>query len=110
MPSAPTMYFVLGLLFVASGVPLLRRRVPRNRWYGFRTRKTLSTDETWYAANAVAGRDMIAAGSVVAACGLVSMALEGTVAPDVLALVDLVVFAAAMVASTVHSFSAIKRL
>jgi uncharacterized membrane protein len=110
MPSAPTIYFILGMLFIALGVPLMRRRVPRNRWYGFRIPKTLASDSVWYPANAIAGRDMVVAGSAVAACALATMFLMGVFAPEVLAVVNLIVFVSAMIWSTVHSFGAIKKL
>jgi uncharacterized membrane protein len=110
MPSAPTMYFILGLMFIALGVPLARRRVPRNRWYGFRIPKTLASDAAWYPANAIAGRDMIVAGTIVAVFALVSMVLGPTIAPNVLAFANLMVFVAAMVGSTIHSFFAIRKL
>jgi uncharacterized membrane protein len=57
------MAFPFLLLFVAEGlglaalaVPLIRRRVPRNGWYGFRVPKTLASDDVWYPANAYCGR------------------------------------------------------
>jgi hypothetical protein len=39
-------------LAVALAIPLLMRKVPRNRLYGFRTRSTLADDRVWYEANA----------------------------------------------------------
>ena len=110
MASTPAMYFILGLLFIGLGVPLLQRRVPRNRWYGFRIPKTLASDAVWYPANEIAGRDMVVAGSIVAAFALASMALTRAVASEFLVLANLVVFVAAMIGSTVHNFKAIMKL
>jgi uncharacterized membrane protein len=110
MAGTPVAYFILGMVFVALGVPLVQRRIPRNRWYGFRVRKTLATDAVWYAANEVAGRDMIWAGTIVAIVALASMGLAGTAEPATVAMVNLGVFAVAMVAASVHSFQAVKRL
>ncbi len=45
-----------GLLILGLSVPLAQRRVRPNRWYGFRTPKTLSDERIWYEANAYAGR------------------------------------------------------
>ncbi len=61
-----------GLLFAGIGVPLARRRVPRNPWYGFRVPKTLRDDAVWYPANAYAGRLLIGTGAIVAVIAVVT--------------------------------------
>ena len=66
------LYGLAGLVFVAIGVPLALERVPPNHWYGFRTAKTFSNQTIWYAANRVAGIDLIIAG-VVIALGMLAM-------------------------------------
>lgn len=58
-------YVCIGLLYVGLALPLIRRRVPPNRYYGFRTPRTLASRSTWYAANEVAGRALLVAGVVV---------------------------------------------
>jgi len=42
------------LLFVVA-LPLVLGLIPRNRLYGFRTKKTLSDDGIWYQVNRFAG-------------------------------------------------------
>lgn len=42
-------------------IPLVFKLVPPNRWYGFRTRKTLSSPEIWYPANVFAGYSLMVA-------------------------------------------------
>lgn len=59
-----------GLLFAGLGVPLLQGRIPRNPWYGFRTPRTLASDEVWYPANRYMGRDLVVSGGVSAAGSL----------------------------------------
>lgn len=60
------LFFIFdGAALIALGIPLLNERVPPNVVYGFRTKKTLSDEKIWYAVNRAAGKDMIAAGSVV---------------------------------------------
>ena len=50
------------LLFIAA-VPLLVGLIPRNRFYGIRTMKTLSDDRVWYPVNRLAALTvMIASG------------------------------------------------
>ena len=57
------------LLFIVS-VPLVLGLIPRNRFYGVRTRKTLSEDRIWYAVNRLAAA-VLMVGSVV--YGLVAL-------------------------------------
>ena len=47
----------LAILILA--IPLALKMVRRNRFYGFRLKKTLSSDAIWYPANALAGRLMM---------------------------------------------------
>src|SRR4051812_47937610 len=54
-------------------VPLIRRRVPPNAAYGFRTPKTLSNDRVWYEANAVSGRYLLLATIVSALITVVAL-------------------------------------
>lgn len=103
-------YVVVGLVFIGLGIPLVQRRIPQNRWYGFRVAKTFSSERIWYDANEVAGRDLIVAGAVVA----ITAAATGTLASRLdgvpIETINLVVFVAAMIASTWHSFVALRRM
>jgi uncharacterized membrane protein len=56
---------VSGLGLIAAGLPLMRRRVPPNRWYGVRFPSTLADERTWYAVNEQSGRDLLIVGSMV---------------------------------------------
>src|SRR5690242_7764989 len=51
------------LIFLVA-VPLVLAVVPRNRFYGVRTRKTLSEDRVWYPVNRIAGIAFMAASGV----------------------------------------------
>jgi hypothetical protein len=51
------------LLFLVS-VPLVMGLIPRNRLYGFRTKKTLSDDGIWYPVNRFAGVAIVIASVV----------------------------------------------
>ncbi len=72
MSSARLVFPLLGLVSIAIGWPLLRRRVPPNRWYGIRVRATLADPAVWYQANAACGGDLVRLGAVLLA---VSVAL-----------------------------------
>ena len=44
-------FFIPAALFFIAAVPLLLRLIPRNRFYGIRTAKTMKDDLIWYSAN-----------------------------------------------------------
>lgn len=52
----------LMLMFLA--VPLMLKLVPRNWLYGFRTPRTMASDEVWYPANQVCGVTLLIAGAI----------------------------------------------
>jgi uncharacterized membrane protein len=73
-----TAMFLLFILFVASGLlqiglalPLIYRKIPPNRLYGFRVRCTLEDKDVWYAANAFAGKRLAWAGVATAAAAVI---------------------------------------
>jgi uncharacterized membrane protein len=67
------------LLFIASA-PLLLGLVPRNRFYGVRTRRTLSNDKAWYAMNRLAAAAVMLGSAVY---GLVAVLVPyARTAPD----------------------------
>jgi len=54
-----TINLVTGLLFIVLGVPLAKRKIPMNYWYGFRLPKAFKSPELWYDINAYGGRQMV---------------------------------------------------
>ena len=62
---AALLFSIVGIIYIALGVPLLLGRIPPNAWYGCRTSKTLSSEEIWYPVNRVTGRYMIISGVAV---------------------------------------------
>src|SRR5688572_8540710 len=64
------LFAAVGLLLVAGAVPLLRRRVRPNGWYGLRTPATFADEAVWYEANAGSGRDLLLLGLLVLSLAL----------------------------------------
>ena len=58
-------YIGAAALLMGLSVPLIQGRIPRNALYGFRTPKTLASDEVWYPANWYSGRCLFAAGAAM---------------------------------------------
>jgi uncharacterized membrane protein len=49
------LFLVTGLTMIVVSIPMILHYVKPNRWYGFRTPKTLGNEEVWYKANAYCG-------------------------------------------------------
>jgi uncharacterized membrane protein len=48
-------FFIPSIIILIVSIPLVMGWIPRNRFYGVRTRKTLSDERVWYAANRFGG-------------------------------------------------------
>jgi hypothetical protein len=72
MATLLALYVGAGLLLIGLSVPLIRRKVRPNAWYGFRVRQTLASPDIWYATNAYAGKCLLMVGviTVLTAVGL----------------------------------------
>ena len=90
--------YIVSLLMVVLGIPLILEKVPRNRIYGFRTPKTLSNDTIWYPANKTAGWDLLVAGVAILALTSILEKLEVVVVLGVTGL------------AVAHSFWALRKL
>lgn len=64
------LFTLSGAALVLAALPLIAGRVPPNRWYGFRTPRTLADPQVWYPANAYAGKRLLLLGLVVAGAAL----------------------------------------
>jgi hypothetical protein len=47
---------IVGLIFLGVFMPLVRRKIGRNPFYGFRTPITLASDKAWFAVNYAAAK------------------------------------------------------
>jgi uncharacterized membrane protein len=98
------------LLMALIAIPLAKRKVPRNVFYGYRTRSTLADDATWYAANAHFGRGLLIASllTAVAIAILYSVGLEPMLFLTVSAGVLVVPLAVAIFSTSrfIHSLTA----
>jgi len=106
----PTLAFpLLGLLSVAIGWPLARRRIAPNRWYGVRVPSTLSSPEIWYEANAVCGDELVRMGLVLLVVGVGLRFVRGL--PEIgYVAICLTVFLVGSARATVRSLGIARRL
>ena len=68
--------FAASLVITIVAVPMWAGRIPLNRWYGYRTSRSMADATTWYAANRIAGRDLIV-GSLTSAVVLLLLIVSG---------------------------------
>ena len=59
------LFLFVGLLFIIVAVPMIKGKVKRNAWYGFRMPITQKSDEMWYPTNAYAGKGLLVVGGIV---------------------------------------------
>ena len=60
----------VGLFVAAVSAPIWLGRVSPNRLYGFRTPRLVADERAWYPANKIMGRNLVAAGIVMAVAAL----------------------------------------
>jgi uncharacterized membrane protein len=70
MPWIALVFVATGVVMIAVSVPLIRRRVKPNPWYGVRVKATFADEWVWYEANAASGRDVAAVGVLVVVLAL----------------------------------------
>ena len=101
-----------GGLMVVLAVPMILQRVKPNPWYGFRTRKTLSDEKIWYAANKYAGKALLMAGAVITVTSLVMYPVARPAASneEMLLLIWLIVVLAPLGASVAASLVYVRKL
>lgn len=67
---------IVGMVFVIIGLPLVRGRIPRNGFYGYRIPTTMRDDRVWYPVNTLMGLWLIWAGSLATVLGVLLLLLR----------------------------------
>ncbi len=103
------LYIASGLLLIGLALPLAFRRIPPNRLYGFRVKRTLENRDVWFAANAFAGVRLAWTGLATVVAAIVFYALPiQTVATYAVAVSAVVLFGVTV--AVVQSFRYLKAL
>ena len=58
-------FFLAGLLFIGISIPLIKRKVKINSWYGIRLPQTMSNENVWYEVNAIMGKYLLVFGIII---------------------------------------------
>jgi len=104
------LFALVGVLFVGLSIPLIRNRVPPNRFYGFRTPKTLSDPKIWYEVNHIQGNDLLVAGALLASSSLTMLVFARAWQPEVVALTLLLVMVLSLVGVLVHGLVVLRKM
>jgi uncharacterized membrane protein len=103
-------FLLLGGLFIALAIPLIRGKVRPNRLYGVRTPRTLGDERVWYEANRKGGWALGGAGALAAAVALALLVIGWPRDADTAALFHCGVMLLAVTASTTYTLVAIRRI
>src|SRR5262249_24487522 len=104
------LFALVGIRFVCLSIPLIRNRVPPNRYYGFRTPKTLSDAKIWYEVNHISGKDMFLAGVVITISSLVMLALAQEWRREHVAITLLLIMVFSLAGVVWHGFAVLRRM
>jgi hypothetical protein len=66
---------VFAIIITAISIPLVKRKIKMNPWYGVRIPKSFESEENWYKINAYGGKRMIVWAALPAVAGIVAFFL-----------------------------------
>ena len=104
------LFAATGLLFVGLSIPLMRKRIPPNPYYGFRTRKTMSDPKIWYEVNRIQGNDLFVAGSLITFSSFTMLAIARAWTPEYVVFTLTSVLVLSLMGVAVHGFSVLRRM
>lgn len=64
---------VSGFMYIGIAIPMLNRKIPPNRWYGFRIAKAFQSKGNWYAINAYGAAQLVVASVPMMLVGIVAL-------------------------------------
>ncbi|MEP6901948.1 MAG: SdpI family protein [Actinomycetota bacterium] len=100
----------VGLLIIAIAIPLAIGKIGRNHFYGFRTPRTLSSDEIWYPANRLAAVNLIFAGLFIWIAAIVLFFIKTQMPPQTVVIIMAVLTIAAIFFAVIKSFLSLRKL
>lgn len=104
------LFALTGLLFIGLSIPLILERVPPNRYYGFRTAKTLSEPRIWYEVNHISGSDLFVAGALITFSSLTMLLFGQAWRPKNVVISLLSVMVLSLTGVTWHGFYVSRRI
>jgi uncharacterized membrane protein len=105
-----SLFTLVGLLFLGLSIPLIQNRVPPNRYYGFRTPKTLSDPKIWYEANRISGNDLFVAGALIMIASLVLLTFAQGWKSQHVVIILLAVMVFSLSGVALHGYMVLRRM
>ena len=65
MNSIFLIYLAVGIICIAISIPLIKRKIKINNWYGVRLPQTMKNEEIWYEVNEKSGKHLFAFGTII---------------------------------------------
>lgn len=97
-----------GLLFIGMSIPLIKRKIPPNELYGFRTPDAFTSESVWYDINEYSARLMRSVGVVILAAVPVLLILE--VDETIFAMIMIGIILTGTIVMIVRSFIHLRKL
>ena len=104
------LFAAVGLLFIGLSIPLILGKVPPNKFYGCRTKKTLSDPKIWYEVNRASGKDFLTSGVLVLAASVGTLVFGQEVNPNYVVITLLSVLVLSVAWAAWHCFTVGKRV
>ncbi len=101
-------YMLSSGMVILLGLPLYFRKVPPNRFYGFRTGRTLADSDTWFLVNRVTGGWMVLTGAVTV--GVATWVQRAEYNVSMAASINFAVFSLGMALMLLHSLRTLWRV
>lgn len=76
MNPIPIVHPCAAVITAIVSVPMIRKKVKMNDWYGIRIRASFESEAAWYEINEYGGRLLLAWSSLIAATAMVGVFLE----------------------------------
>lgn len=65
MQTSLFVFFITGFIFSALSIPLIKKKVKMNAWYGIRTLETMRNEKIWYEVNFKMGKHLLFFGLII---------------------------------------------
>lgn len=65
MDSILLVYLFIEIIFMAISIPLIKRKVKINNWYGIRLPETMKNEKVWYEVNEKGGKHLFVFGVII---------------------------------------------
>lgn len=66
-------FFLTGIVFSGLAIPLIRKKVKINSWYGIRIPQTMDNEKVWYQVNEIMGKYIFVFGMLISILSLYFM-------------------------------------